>query len=204
MAGSRKPGQRPGPNNAAGGQGTPPVVAGPEKKGKDQTPPPAELPPANPEDTPAPDSGPLLTVRKIQDLIKENKFTPQLQKELGMNQEQFEQFAKKFEKSLRPKGPAREGREIRVSPNLPERPLDPKRRAPEPLRDTAVGDRNTRGGNVLPTDELHNLNEATRAAVPKTLQARVRAYTESLARSPVTAPARRPATAPAPREKTNP
>jgi hypothetical protein len=116
-----------------------------------------------------------------------------------MTKDEAEQFVKKYEKSLRPKGAARPGQEIKLKPTEKERTFDPNRQAPEKLPDMATSTRNDRGGNVVPTDEVHGLAEGGGGAVPRSLRGRVKAYTESLARSPVTAPARKaaaPASAP--------
>lgn len=180
-------------NNAAGGRGENSGEAGPAKKGNATPPPVAEPPPVNPEDSPAADSGSNLVIRKIQDLLKEDKFTPDVEQRLGMTRDEAEQFVKKFDPKVKPRQPGREGREIKVNPNKAERKFDPNRAAPEKLPEVATSSRNDRNSNVVPTDELHGLAEGARAPVPKALQARMKAYSESLARSPVTAPARRPA-----------
>jgi hypothetical protein len=207
--GGRVPGSRPGAdrgegqgNNAAGGNGNTPSTPGPDKQVKGEAPPPAEPPPANPDDLPAPDSGAMLTIRKINDLLKDNKFTPDVEKKLGMSRDEAEQFVKPYEKALKPRGPVREAREIKVDPNKPERKFDPNRKAPEALPDVATSKSNERSGNVVPTDELHGLSQGSQSPVPKALQKRMSAYNDSLARSPVTAPARR--SAPANSGGTNP
>ena len=196
------PGSRPGADrgdgqgkNAAGGAGDKPSEVGPVTQSKATPPPATEPPPANPEDLPAPDSKAMLTIRKIHVLLNENKFTPDVERRLDMTKEQAEQFVKPYEKALKPKQPARAGREIPVKANQPERKFDPNRPAPEALPNVATSSRNERGGNVVPTDELHGLSEGSKTPVPKALQARMNAYTESLARSPVKAPARRAAPA---------
>ncbi len=137
----------------------------------------------------------MLTVRKINDLLKENKFTPAEERRLGLTKEEAEQFVKKYDKALKPKQTPRAGREIPVKPNQPERKFDPNRPAPEALPNVAASDRNTRGGNVVATDDVHGLAEGAKSPVPKALQARMNAYTESLARTQVKPPARRPAPA---------
>ena len=199
------PGSRPaddrgqGPsNNGSGGRGHGAGMPGAERE-KKATPPPAEAPPpANPDDVPAPDSGTTLAIRKIQDLIKDDKFTPEVERKLGLTKEEAAELAKKYDASVKPKGAARPGQEIKLKQEKAERKFDPNRQAPEKLPDRAVSSRNDRGGNVVPTDDVHALAEGAQTPVPKALQKRVKAYTESLARSPVTAPSRRPAGASAP------
>jgi hypothetical protein len=187
-----EPGEGPG-NKPAGGRGDAPDLGGPAKQVKANPPPAVEPPPANPDDSPAADSGTSLAIRKVQDLLRENKFTPDVEQRLGMTREEADQFVKKYERSVKPRQAAREGRELKVTPKKDERQVNPNHQAPEKLPDLATSKRSDRGGNVVPTDELHNLNEGARSPVPKALQARMKAYSESLARSPVTAPARRPA-----------
>ena len=109
----------------------------------------------------------MLTIRKINDLLTENKFTPDVERRLNMTKEEAEQFVKPYEKALKPKQPVRAGREIPVKPNQPERKFDPNRPAPEALPNVATSSRNERGGNVVPTDDLHALAEGTKTPVPR-------------------------------------
>ena len=108
--GGRMPGSRPdtqrgdGPgNNAAGGRGDGSGMPGKPREKTGTPPPVAEPPPANPDDVPAPDSGASLAIRKIQDLIKDDKFTPDVERQLGMTKEEAAELAKKYDASVKPK-----------------------------------------------------------------------------------------------------
>ena len=98
------------------------------KDATEPTPKPAAPPPTNPGDSPAPDKAPTeLVLRKLQDLIRENKITPELERDTGMSRSQMEQFVKKFENAQH--APVEPGRPIEVKPE-PEKPktFDPNRK----------------------------------------------------------------------------
>ncbi|WP_435018888.1 hypothetical protein TA3x_000877 [Tundrisphaera sp. TA3] len=141
-------------------------------------PPVQEGPPANPEPSIAPDSGSPLVIRKIQDLIREDKFTPDLERQTGMTKEEAEQFVKKFTKreQAEPIGP---GREIKVSPGQ-EKVIDPNRKAPEFRTSATVSNRNDRSGSSLPQDDLTGNVQGRRSSPPPGLERHVKAYRQSL------------------------
>ena len=87
--------------------------------------PPAGTDPSIAPDVPKSD----LVLRKLQDLLKDDKFTPNVEKQLGMTKDEAEQFVKKFEKPEQPE-PVGPGREIKAKPGE-EKVFDPNRKAPE-------------------------------------------------------------------------
>lgn len=185
-----------GTNAAGGGKDTPrPVGATPNDK---STPSPAAPEaPANPAAPIAPDSGvdqgPSLVTRQISDLLKENRVTPDVEKELGMTRAEMEQFVKKYEKG-KPRPAAGPGREIKVDPNAKGRTVGPDYKAAETLPDLAVSKSTSRSGNVAPTDTLSGLSEGAESAAPKAYQSKFNAYKSSLGRASLSNAPRRPAT----------
>jgi hypothetical protein len=115
-------------------------------------------------------------------LLKENKVTPDLEKQFGMDKVQMEQFVKKFEKrkNAPPVGP---GRDIKVKPGATERAFDPNRKAPEGLPNVAVSKSNERQGADNRNDDLRGLTEGSQVVAPKALRSRFDAYRSSLGRT---------------------
>ncbi len=170
--------------NANGGGKNVPEPAG--NRPEDKTVPPSDASgqvPEKPGESVAPDSG-VLAIRKIQDLLKEDRVTPDVEKQLGMSKGEMEQFVKRYEKSARPKAPGRAGREIKVKGETkPERVFDPNRKAPEALPNVAVSNKSQRQGSDLPTDTNGGLSEGADAPVPKALRGRFNAYKTSTGNS---------------------
>jgi hypothetical protein len=134
----------------------------------------------------APDASPPLVVRKLQDLLKDDKFTPNVEKQLGMTKDEAEQFVKKFEKREQP-GPAGPGREIKAKVEK-EKVFDPNRKAPEFNTTATVSNRNQRSGTTLPQDTLNGLSEGGKSTPPPELRKQFEAYKKSLSNSKVVAP----------------
>src|SRR5215213_8118926 len=87
----------------------------------------AAAPPLNSGETVAPDVPQSeLVLQKLEDLLRKNQVTPELEQATGMSREQMEQFVTKFKKA--PKAAPGPGREIQAKPGQdrtfrPDRPL---------------------------------------------------------------------------------
>jgi len=148
----------------------------------------AESPPLNAQETVAPDVPQSeLVLRKLEDLIKNDKVTPELEKATGMSREEMEQFVEQYRKV--PRGPAGEGREIEVDPNEKKRstaqPKLSELKTTAPVRAQTVRER---GASV--DDQDHGNVEGTRFVVPPEIRSRYEAYKSSVLRSPSVQPAR--------------
>jgi hypothetical protein len=133
-------------------------------------------------DVPKPD----LVLRKLQDLLKDDKFTPDVEKKLGMSRDEAEQFVKKFEKREQP-GPTGEGRTIEAKPEK-EKVFDKDRKAPEFKTSATVSNSNTRTGTSIPQDNISGLSEGGKSAPPPEIRRQYEAFKRSLAKSKVVAP----------------
>jgi hypothetical protein len=167
--------------NGRGGQGG----SGPgTDKFKDNTQPLPKAQQKSPdgaEPSVAPDKQPPLVVRQIQDLLKEGKFTPNVEKQLGMTKDEAEQFVKKFENRPQP-GPASPGQEIKVRPGE-EKVYDKDRKAPEFTTNATVSQRNKRTGTTLPQDNMGGLSEGAKSEPPPELRKQVEAYRKAVSSS---------------------
>ena len=142
----------------------------------------------NAEETVAPDVPQSeLVLRKLEDLIKNNQVTPELEKATGMSREEMEQFVEKYRKT--PKGPAGEGREIKVNPDdqkgATAQPKLSELKTTAPVRAQTVRER---GASV--DDQVRDNVEGTRFVVPPEIRSRYEAYKSSVLRSPAIQPAR--------------
>jgi hypothetical protein len=151
------------------------------------------LPPVSPktregnDPSVAPDSAPpSLVLRKLEELLKDDKFTPDVEKKLGMSKEEAEQFVKKYEKREQP-GPAGPGRTIDVKPEK-EKVIDPNRKAPEFNPKGQRSERASRTGTLIPTDNISQLNEGGKSAPPPELRRSFEAYMKGVANSKGVAP----------------
>jgi hypothetical protein len=126
----------------------------------------------------APESGLPPVIRKLQKLLQGDKFTPNVEKELGMTRDEAEQFVKKFENRKQP-GPATPGQEIKVKPGE-EKVFDPNRKAPEFTTSASVSERNKRTGGSLPQDNLGGLSEGAKSTPPPELRKQYEAYKKAL------------------------
>ncbi|MHC5542529.1 hypothetical protein ACYOEI_30255 [Singulisphaera rosea] len=148
----------------------------------------AANPPANPGDTVAPDVPQSnLVLRKLEEMLKNNEVTPQIEQDTGMSREQMEQFVKRFKKA--PQAEPGPGREIKIKPGE-ERKFDPNRKLPELGPNAPVSSRTIRGEGNAAGDDLRGNIEGTRLQVPPELKAGLEAYKSSLSRSKVLNPSR--------------
>ena len=120
-------------------------------------------------------------LRKLQDLLKDDKFTPDVEKKLGMSKGEAEQFVKKFEKKEQP-GPSGPGRTIEAKPEK-EKVFDPKRQAPKFDSTATASDRASRTGTTIPQDNISQLSEGSKSSPPPDLRRQFEAYKKSLANS---------------------
>jgi hypothetical protein len=192
------PGEGAGKNAAGGAGKNNPSPVGPIPEDKSTPPPPGAggKAPENPGDQLAPDSGQKpLVIQTIEKMLRENKVTPDVEKQLGFTKEQLEQFVKKYEKP-KERPPVGPGREIKVKTDTPERKFNPDRKAPEGLQNVTTSQRNQRTGNASLIDDVSGLSEGSSSAAPKVYQKRFEAYKSSLAQ-PGMSPPQSGATAPA-------
>jgi hypothetical protein len=126
-----------------------------------------------------------LVLRKLEELLRNNQVTPQLEKETGMSREQMEQFVTKFKGA--PKAPAGQGREIKVSPGKEQ--TIPNRSLPDLNPGTRVGSRTTRDRGGVVQDQIRDNVEGGRIAVPAELRSGYEAYKSSVSRSRPSRPA---------------
>jgi hypothetical protein len=121
-------------------------------------------------------------LRKLRDLVDDNKITPEMLKDMGMSsKEELDQFVQRFAKGTA-KPPAREGQEIEATPGKTQE-IDPKRRLPD-LNPTATMNTEiirNRGG--IPRDTIRGNNQGVRFVPPPELRAGFDAYRSSLSRS---------------------
>ena len=134
----------------------------------------------------APDSLTPPVIRKLQDLLKEEKFTPNVEKQLGMTKEEAEQFVKKFEKRP-PTTPVAPGREIKVQPGQ-DKVYDPNKKAPEFNTGAIESKKASRAGNSMIQDSISGLSEGGKSTPPPELSKKFEAYKKSLSNSKVVAP----------------
>ena len=140
----------------------------------------------------APESAkPNLVLRKLQDLLKDDKFTPDVEKKIGMSREEAEQFVKKFENRQQP-GPAGPGRTIEAKPEK-ERVFDPNRPAPKFETKAISSNSASRTGTSIPQDNLSGLSEGGKSAPPIELRKKFEAYMKGVANAKSTAPSGPPA-----------
>lgn len=128
-----------------------------------------------------------------------------LERDTGLTRQDLEQFVKASE-ALPERGVARPGRDIATTPTPEAEPvLDPNRRVEGP---GAIGSsRASRAGGATPGDEVRGMTQGYASKAPAALQSRLRAYRDSVSRSPSAAPAASgsaPATPPPPSPANNP
>jgi hypothetical protein len=119
-------------------------------------------------------------LRKLHDLLRDEKAARQLEQDTGLSREQMEQFAKKFEKA--PPRPAGEGRDIAVTPGQ-DRVLDPGRTLPDPLPGQAVRTRNERGAGAVAPDQESGNRQGVRSIAPEEFRNKFDAYRKGISRS---------------------
>jgi hypothetical protein len=153
-----------------------------EENAKPPTPSPAS-PPLNSADTVAPEGNMPqsdLVLRRLEELLKNNQVTPELEKESGMSREQMEQFVTKFKKA--PKAAPGPGRQIQVKPGK-DRVFNPNRKLPDLGPNAHVGNRTGRGRGATVQDQIRDNTEGGRFEIPPELRSGFEAYKSSLSRS---------------------
>jgi hypothetical protein len=181
---------KPDSSGIPNGQGGREGANGEPPKGEDKTqplPPVTQKSPEGNDPSVAPDVPKTnLVLRKLQDLLKDEKFTPDVEKKIGMTRDEAEQFVRKFEKKEQT-APSRVGETIQSKPGE-ERVLDPNRKAPEFATSSNAASRLVRKGTTLPQDNLSGLSEGGKSAPPPELRRLYEAYNRSLSNSKVVAP----------------
>jgi len=153
----------------------------PSTENKAETPPRSETPPANAAETVAPDMPQTdLVLNKLEDLLKRNQVTPELEQATGMSRDEMEQFVKKLKNV--PKGPAGPGREIKVKPGA-EQKFDPNRTLPELNPNARLGTRTDRTRGSVAQDQIRDNVQGARFEVPSELRSGFEAFKSSLSRS---------------------
>jgi hypothetical protein len=107
-------------------------------------------------------------------MLKEDKFTPNVEKQLGMTKDEAEQFVKSFKKPEQqtPVGP---GREIKAKPGE-EKVFAPDRKGHEFNTNAIVSNKNDRAGSTMPQDSLSGLSEGLKSSPPPEIRRQVEAY----------------------------
>ncbi|MDX2036622.1 MAG: hypothetical protein SFX72_08215 [Isosphaeraceae bacterium] len=197
--GAPKPGEagKPGGNVGDAQPEFQPGERGPGQAGERRTDDSKPLPdasaevPDRPAASPAPDieqSPPQReAIRKLSELLEQDRVTPELEKRIGMTRDEMQQFVKKFEQKS-PRAAAREGQEIKAGPGGPERKLDPNRKAPDLQPGLRASNRNQRGSNTGIEDKNSGLSEGNTTTAPPELRKRFEAYKSSLGRTRVNPP----------------
>jgi len=147
-------------------------------------------PPQNSDETVAPKNIPQseLTLRRLEDLLKNNQVTPELLKDGGFeSRDQMEQFVQQYRKTQ--KAPIGPGRDIQVKPGQSKN-LRPAENLPGIDPKTSFSNRSNRDRGTVVRDEVRNNTEGERFLPPSDLQARINAYSNSLNRSKTVAPGR--------------
>jgi len=186
---SGQPGNEPGPpgdsaSKSSNGGGDRPSGA-PKNPERDPLPSePSNETPDNVRPSPAPDIQQSVpqndVVRRLEELLKQDKVTPDLEKNMGMTKDEMQQFVKKFEKKD-PRPAARAAREIQAKPGQ-ERKIDPNRKAPDFQPGVTASNRNARGSSNLNEDNNAGLSEGSLSNAPPELRKRFEAYKSSLGR----------------------
>ena len=128
-----------------------------------------------------------LVLRKLKDLLREEKVSPELLEESGMSREEMEQFVKKFEGP--PKGEVGPGREIEINSESSGPVLGPNYQGPSSLSGKTVRSRADRASGSVPQDNEQGLNEGYRSMAPLEIRLRWEAFQMSISRSATVQPA---------------
>ncbi|WP_020466405.1 hypothetical protein [Singulisphaera acidiphila] len=154
----------------------------PSTEDKGELPPRSETPPANAAETVAPDVPQTdLVLNKLEDLLKRNQVTPELEQATGMSRDEMEQFVKKFKKPDKA-APAGPGREIQVKPGV-DRTLDPNRTLSDLNPNARLGNRTERARGSVAQDDIRDNIQGARFEVPRELRPGFEAFKSSLSRS---------------------
>ncbi len=192
-----------GGQTAAGGGGDVPGGPGGTPPPDDTKPlPPAATPPQDAAETVAPRDIPQseLSLRNVQDLLKDPEAAKKLSDELGLSPDQIEQFVQKYNKDKAPKAAARPGEAIQVKPGA-NRSVAPNSALPGLDPGANLSTKMLRERGAVPTDDVRNNIETTRFIAPPEVQRGFEAYQSTLNRSRTLNPTR---TAPAPAKGAGP
>jgi hypothetical protein len=126
-------------------------------------------------------------LRKLDDLLRNNQVTPELEQATGMSREEMEQFVTKFKKP--PKSQPGAGQEIPVKPGQAPK-FDPNRALPDLNPGASVSSRNVRDRGSVARDDFRDNLEGTRFLAPREILPWVEAYRNTLSRSKVVSPPR--------------
>ena len=145
--------------------------------------------PADARDTVAPKNIPQseLVINKLEDLLRKNQITPQLEKDMGMNRDQIEQFVEKYRKA--PKRDPRAGGEIQAKPGE-NKTLAPNPDLPGIDRGSSFNTRNMRDRGAVARDQVRDNIQDSRVAPPRDLLPRFEGYMNTLSRSKMNKTAR--------------
>jgi hypothetical protein len=180
--------------SATGGGGAEPGEPGGNPPRDDtKASPRVDTPPLNSEESVAPQNVPPsdLTLRKVQELLRDPDAARKLEQESGYTREQMEQFVQKFQKEKAPRAAARPGEEIQVKPGE-SRPAGPAPNLPGINPQTRFSTQSLRDRGAVATDQVRDNLESTRLLAPAEFRERVEAYKSTLSRSRVLNPTTSP------------
>ena len=165
-------------------------AGGPPQPDTSKPSPKAETPPPDGGETVAPDvQQSELTLRRVEDLFKENKDTSKLEEATGMSRTELQQFVEKFKKA--PKSEPGPGREIEVKGDQTQAGARKARQLPPgPTPKGPFSTRSVRPSGSVARDQMRDNIEATSFPAPPELRSRFEAYKESLSRPRTLNPSR--------------
>jgi hypothetical protein len=155
---------------------------GPGADGKDDSPVPkrGDEPetPGNGNLAPEGQSQNDLSLRSLQDVLKDTAKTKELEDATGLSREQIEQFVKKYQK---PKaGPAGPGREIDLKSNPNSDVARPSSNLPGLDSSTPFSTRSRRASSNVATDEIRDNVESVRLEPPPEMRGKWQGYKSRL------------------------
>ena len=130
-----------------------------------------------------------LTLKKLSDVLQDDKTAKLLEERTGISRERLEQWAKPFEKVK--SGPAGPGRQIEVN-SRDQEAAKPAANLPGLDRTQRMNSKNIRERGSLPQDSIRGLKQDLRSEPPPEWRSKFEGYKSRLARSKVIA-TRRPA-----------
>jgi hypothetical protein len=123
-----------------------------------------------------------LTLRSVQELLKDPDAAKKLAEETGMSPDQIEQFVQKFDKEKMPKGAARPGEEIQVKPGA-SRAVTPDATLPGLDPRSSFSTKSLRNRGAVVQDDARNNFETTRFMAPPEIRSGYEAFKSSLSHS---------------------
>jgi hypothetical protein len=130
-----------------------------------------------------------LFIRQLQDALKDDAKTKNLEKDSGYTKGQIEQFIRDYKKTQ--SGPAGPGRELEVKPGEQTPAQKPSANLPGLDSKTRFSSTNLRNRGTMPQDQVRGNIEGVRLEPPPELRGRWEGYTRKLAK--VASPKRAPA-----------